>query len=278
LSIPADATRSLAALKTARDAGRLAWAHRDDLLRLAVVPVLLSFLLALADAAARGALGAAPGAEPQPVPVLLKAVLLTGQVLLNTLFSVNWLRVLLLAEARGRPSLELRWTRRHGLFLGRALLLGFGLSIGMLVVASVTTGIGAIGAAPVAMSPAGAIALALIGLAAGYLFLRLSLVLPAAAVDHAYTFARSWRDTATAGVAMMLAVLAVGVVVMLVTVAYVAIAAGLHAMMPLSMLLLGTAIDYVFTAILLGVLAIAFHHCTGWRDPARVAPPPADGA
>lgn len=271
--MPADTTRSLSALKTAQDAAKLAWGHRDDLLRLAVVPVLASFALDVVAAAASGTLWAAEPQEPQPLPGLLQAVLLAGDVLLSTLFSVNWLRVLLLAEARGRPSLELRWTRRHGLFLGRSLLLAAGFTVAVLLVAGLTTGLGAIGAGPGGMAPTGMLALAVMALAGGYLFLRLSLVLPAAAVDHPYDFSRSWRDTATAGAPMLLAVLILALVLTLVALGVVAVAAGIYAAAPLSALLLNHVMDYGFAAILLGVVAIAFHRCTGWRDPGGAAAP-----
>jgi hypothetical protein len=116
-----------------------------------------------------------------------------------------------------------------------------------------------------------AMVLGLIGLGATYLFLRLSLTLPAAAVDHPYGYVRSWRDTAPVAAPLMVATLLVFLLLTLAGGAVVAVGIGLYDYAPLTVLLLVSASEFVFAAVLLAVLAIAFHHCTGWRDAAARA-------
>src|SRR5581483_2354780 len=126
-------------------------------------------------------------------------------VLLTTLFSVGWLRVLLLPQERTRRDFGLRWTRRHTRFLWRSLTLVLG------AMAAILAGEAA-GAALVPADPdnelgsvTAAVPLGVATLAAAYVVLRLSLAFPAAAIDHDYGFARSWRDTQRCGVALTVA-------------------------------------------------------------------------
>lgn len=267
MPVPADAAASLSALKTAQESFRLAWLYRDDLLRVAVVPVLGSFALDLIDTGARPAASGPAGQRAPSTPLFLPIAVFAAHALLTTVFSVGWLRVLLLPQARGQPELGLRWTRRHGLFFLRSLALMVGVAGLVAGGATLATGLG--GPVPSAGGAGlpGLVLAFLLGLASLYLFLRLSLVLPATAVDHPYGFAASWHDTAPAGVQMMLAMMLAGLATAIPVLLFRAIGGIFAASAPLTMVLLDNALGVVISAIFLGVIAIAFRRLAGWREP-----------
>ncbi|MBX6323553.1 MAG: hypothetical protein IRY94_17170 [Rhodospirillaceae bacterium] len=264
MAIPRNSAPSLPVLATVRDAFRLLWALRDDFLRLATIPVALTLLVNLLGF---GMGAAAPGSFQSfllSVPVIL----------LTTLFSVGWLRVLLLPEDRTRRDFGLRWTRRHTQFLWRSLVLVLGALL-VLMIAEVL-GMGVERAAP-GDEPAGVIAILPVGLAtlaAAYVALRLSLVFPAAAIDHEYGFARSWRDTRHCGVALtVVSAILVGLSLLAANiVGLVAAVSGFQSLAPMTTMLVLCVIEYLLTATSLAALSIAFQRFSGWAGGAADHP------
>ncbi|HLB80766.1 MAG TPA: hypothetical protein VJJ77_09690, partial [Dongiaceae bacterium] len=169
------------------EAYRLLWAYRWELVRLGLIPVSLSFLLAaiVGMLPAGGIAVAASAADLVPL----------------TLFAVNWHRLVLLGPRRAAAGLGMRWGRRETTFLLRSLLLGFGIGAAMVVPLLAIS-------AALQRSPAGLPILGLAIVAAVLLSLRLSLAFPAIAVDLPYGFRRSWNDTAGCGLRLMAAMLA----------------------------------------------------------------------
>lgn len=239
---------------TVRQVYRLIWTSRDDLLRIAAVPVGLSFLLTLI----------ATSLQPGPLTLV---VLLLDLVPLS-LFAVNWHRIILLGP-HAVDGLGLRWTERHTRFLGRGLLLGAGVGLAMVIPTLIAS-------AFLQRSPFGFVLLGLVMLAGMFLFLRFALVFPAIAVDEPYDFARSWRDTAGGGMQLLTAVLMVTLPISigLYLLSLLAASTELSRAAPLTLLFLNSAGSYVVAAGWLTVLPITFRRLTGWPNRRSLAIPP----
>jgi hypothetical protein len=269
MAMPTNAAPMLPILATVGQAFRLLWLNRDDFIRVAIIPVTLSFALALV---ALG-VGDEPNAHPEGALVEPWAVVLVviAQFMLTTLFSVGWLRVLLVRGERNRRDFGLHWTRAHSQFLGRFVLLCIVLSLALTVLYALAGS--ALPGDPLAalQAPGSGLVLLLASVVTGYLSLRLSLVFPAAAVEHAYGFAQSWRHTARQGFALVLVML---IVIVLVAVVWEVIHTALFGIAPFTTLFIEQALSYVISGAVLGVLAIVFHRVSGWREPPPPAPPP----
>jgi hypothetical protein len=242
--------------------------HRDDLLRLGVVPVLIAFVI---DAIALGTLTGAPvqetgtpteagsetAAAVAPDPALF--LFLLGVVPM-TLFAVGWLRVLLLGPAAA-PGLGLRWGRRETRFL----LLGIWISLlaGLAVIFPLGALFAFLG------SSAALLPFALGAAMLGYLYilLRLSLALTAVAIDESGGFSESWA--ATQGVSgrflliVVLTALPFQLAALLLPVLLAAV--GLYDAAPFASLLAGVALGYLVSAAALAAIALAYRRLRGAR-------------
>jgi hypothetical protein len=226
----------------------LLWDLRDELLRIGFIPLAVSF-------AASVLLGAWP-------TLLIHLVLLAVGIALMMIFSVAWLRRLLLGPDTSGPHLALRWTRREKIYLQRWLLVNIGpffglaLAIGLVVLLS-GNAFGAI---------LGSLLFLAALLAIIFVQARLSLVLPATAVDHDYRLAQAWADTERCG-----AVLAVSIFLVELPFAAAILGMGwigertlLGQGLPYTLALIENILGYAGVAASLTVYALAFRKCSGW--------------
>lgn len=247
---------SLSISSTAAEAFNLLWSNRDGFLRTVLIPVAASFALALL---------AFSVAESNILPLILAADLIP-----TTLFAVSWHRLILLGPQQAMSAPILRWGNRETTYLWRSIVLLIGILLAMAIPFSFALAIAQ-------RSAAGHLVMALVSLAALFIMLRFSLVLPAGAVDARYGFAQSWADTAARGFQLM------GTVLLVALPSFVALrlvngliaSTGLAAAAPLTVLLLNSVGGYLFLAAMLTVLALVFRRLSGWQDsqPAAVSVP-----
>jgi len=247
--------------------------HRDDLLRLAIVPVIIAFVI---YAAAISALSTGPAEEPatapaettmgaegeaaaamMPDPALF---LLLLAVVPMTLFAVNWLRALLLGPAAA-PGLGASWGRRET----QCLLLG--VSISLIAVLAVIIPLGVLFAVlggALAILPL-AIGAALLGYL--YVLLRLCLALTAAAIDESCSLADSWAATRGVSARFLLIVVLTATPFQLAALVISALlgAIGLRDAAPFASLLVEVALSYVVSAAGLAAVALVYRRLRGAR-------------
>lgn len=216
------------------EAFQLLWQLRDDWLRLAVVPVLATFLLSIPLVL-----------WPQhPLSVLP----LLANVFPLALFAGSWLRLLLFGPDSA-PGLGLRWTQRESRLLLRWLqlqiLIGLGAALPLALVL------------PMLPSPIGFLLLGAIFCIALFVLLRLAIVLPAEAAGHKLDLATAWTATADCAPALLAIILLLNLPVSFAGVALELLArsAGLAEALPLTLLLLEDALGYLGIALSLIVLA-----------------------
>lgn len=255
------------------------WDRRDDLLRVAAVPALatLGINLVLDWQFNLGMHG-----DPLNPPQLeLGAVLLMLLLWLPmALFSVNWIRVLLL----GRESvggLGLRWGLRETIYLIRAVAILLAAMLAALIVSlpvivvAVVVGF-ATGAISTVVGP-GAGASPAVGILLGilvavpmlvvefYVMFRLMLALPAAALDRSRAFRLSW-ETTKGTVARLFAVyllVALPPYVAIFVLQFVLNAVGLFAVAPISGQLIGTLLGFAAGATGSSALAMSYRRLVG---------------
>ncbi len=252
---PTPARRALPIGATAMAALQLLSVRRDDLLRIAIWPLGLTFLLS-----------ALFHTWPSPATWMLAGF---ANLVPLTLFAVAWQRLILRGSDPGEPSFAMRWTPRETRFVGRLLLQQVACGLGVALPLSFVM--------PIEGTAIEMLYVTAVMLAALFLALRFSLVLPAIAVDHAYSVAQSWEDTANCGGALLgimllavLPILAGFLLFMLLTEA-----TGLAAVAPYSMLLVGDVIGYGLVAGGFAVLALAFAARSDWPGPSRLPQPAA---
>jgi hypothetical protein len=243
---PSSAKR-LPAGATAAAVYRLLWALRDELLRLGIVPLAISFALSLPI-------------RLWPTDKLASLTTL-AQVVPMALFSVAWLRLVLLSPAAAESGLTLQWGERETRLLIRLVQLflaaGLPTAIMVLLILPHTGGIVAL-----------LVFLAII-IVAQFVFLRWALVLPAAAVDHPGSFARSWAATTDCGLQMIGITILINLPILALD--FLAWQSGLLAAFPYFTLLLEDIGFYIGHAGLLTLLAFVFRSRSDWRNlPARI--------
>lgn len=254
---PPRAVQDLPVGDTVKAAYRGVFGRFAELVRVALVPIAVSFLLLRLQAAVRDS----------PALAILAELLL---LLPYTLFAVAWHRVVLLGPAQPPAPVVPVWHKRHWRFLGYMLIVtaisyGFSLLYAPLAAPLMTEG-SAIGAGELLL-------LMCILLLATYVTLRLSFVFPAVAVDESYRFADSWRHTRDQGLRLMAAMFlalipaVLGLLTMLrFLVAFATAVWG--AAEPGALGPVGQAVElvlqYLVIALSLGVLSNAFRICTGW--------------
>ena len=246
----------LPVLGTVAETYRLLWAYRWEAVRLGLVPVSVSFLLATI-------VGVLPEGGIAVAAALADLVPLT-------LFAVNWHRLVLLGPGQAAAGLGVRWGARETTFLVRSLMLGFGIGavmgVPLLAISAVLQ-----------RTPVGLPILGLVIVAAVFLSLRLSLVFPAIAVDLPYGFAQSWKDTAGGGLRLLAAMLAASAPLWAALLLFVASAgvSGLAGAAPFAVLFLDRAGGYVVAAAGLTVLSLVFRRRAGRSADKALAGPPA---
>lgn len=252
-SAPHPALSSLPVGATIAQAWRLVWRSRDEILRIGAVPLLLSLGLSLA-------IRAWDSGASVLVGILLSWIPLS-------LFAVTWLRFLLSADETATAGLATRWTRRESRFLLRLMTLNLGINVAVGVAIGIIAL--ALGARPDRNAGAFLMLVFIGGGIALYLVLRLSLILPATALDAAYGFRDSWRDTAGCSLQLLAIVvvtdLPAGVLVLFLN------STPLAQVLPYTLALVTGLLGYVFFATTMTVLALAF------RARSRAAGPPASG-
>jgi hypothetical protein len=246
--------------ETVATAYRTVFGRFKNLTRAALIPFLLSVLImALSLAVEQGSL-------------LFEALgLLT--LVPYTLFAVPWHRAVLLDAP---PPVIPSWEKRHWRFLGY-LLIVTAVSYGMSflyrpILASVQ--LAPSGPEAAALDPRAAFA-ALIGLVlVMYLFLRISFVFPAVAVDEFYGLALAWRHSKGQGLrlfgamfsTMILAYLGATIVLQIALTPFIGVLRESDDLSLFMMVVesLNLAINYILIALSLSVISIAFRTCTGW--------------
>lgn len=252
--------------------------------RAAVGPLVLSLLIGLIEPALSPATGGASGTEAAGPNVLLSIVLSILGTVPYVLFGVAWHRLVLLGPQVAAPNTVPRWERRHWAFFGYSLLVS-AVFLGMILVAWLIGGL--FGGGPLDLSgnvpaePAPGPALMaltlllVVGFTALTVMMRLSFVFPAVAVDERYSLGDAWRQTKGQGLrllgAMILASLPFflgiqilgGILGDAVQSTQGANSAGGGLDFAL-LLLVSIVVGYVWTAIGVSLLSIAFRTCSGW--------------
>jgi len=236
-----------------------------ELIRAALVPLAMSFLLYGLMLAVRGT----------PAVVVLVELL---SLLPYTLFAVAWHRVVLLGQAAMPTPVMPVWQRRHWRFLGYTLIVtaltyGFSLLYAPLIAALLVEGS--------TVNLWQSLLLMFMLLFGTYVVLRLSFVFPAVAVDESYRFADSWRHTKDQGLrllgAMFLTLLPAmaGIMIMFQfllsllsplqgpSASVVSVPEDPTAFGPVAQAI-NLVLRYVIIALSLGVISTAFKTCTGW--------------
>ncbi len=236
---------------------RLLWRERDELVRLGLLPVLVTFLLTVLEVQTTGA------GTMSLIRLLALAPL--------TLFAVNWHRLVLLGSESVPGSFGLRWESRETRFLVQGALLSLG--IGFVLLTPGMAALHLLQQPPMTYAVMAALALAFI-----LLWLRLGLIFPAIAVDHPYRMAQSWRDSAGCGFQFLAAVLVASMPVLIALQVFIELAygIGLGRAAPYAVLFLSTGASYLSAAVLFTVMSLVFRRLTGW--PNSAAPPLASRA
>ena len=175
------------------------WRERRDFLALAFPAIVALAILITLSARLAAAAGAAAGIG------LGFGVLLLGVANLAVwvLFAVAWHRRFLLPDERATVRAALRWHRRHTRFLMLAIAL-----FGLLALAGLLGG-------PLIMLVFGAVAglggALILALVLTLCYARLSLLFPAAAVDHGLSFRNCWEMTRGNGWRLLWIVFLVGI-------------------------------------------------------------------
>lgn len=247
-SLPPDrgAAWSAALIETAF---RLIWSQRDQLLRIGLVPTVLSFLLQLVVRL-----------QPSDAAILVSTLL---EVVPASMFAVAGYRLLLLGPESLPPGLQPSLGRREA----RYILLTLGVALlGMLLV-----GIPLV--ALMSQVPADSfgmlLVLLLMALAALYGFGRLVLIFPACALDAPMSIVESVRRTTGVGGRLWLALMAILAVSLVTTMLADLLlrAVGLTQAAPLASSFALTALGYAGNALMLVPPALAFRELSGWRGP-----------
>ncbi len=250
---------------------RLFWYHRKEWLRVAVVPVVASMVLSLIGL----------WVADENISVFSEIVLSLLSFVPTILFSVGWLRLVLLGSSSIAPGLLFHWTRRETRFFALYLTLAFGAMalVAPFILLGYFAGMEVSTPAPTG-DPSQSIALAalivpigwgvVIGLA--YVATRLSLAFPAVALDRTYGLARSWRDTKGNGMKFLAIVMATGFACALTLIPLLILTQAFDLMTnaPFALALVMTILSYVAFAVQMNALALAYRRLA---DDPQIAPP-----
>jgi hypothetical protein len=230
------------------------------LMRAALVPFLLSVvILALSRAAGES--------------FLLNQVLGLLTLAPYTIFAVAWHRAVLLDAP---PPLIPVWEKRHWRFLGYLLIITAASYAAQYVYEPVLTSVlstpEAAGTAPLDTPTALMVIVSL--LLVMYLFLRISFVFPAVAVDEHYGLSLAWRHSKGQGLrllgamftTMILAYLGMMIFLQILLRPFLGPLRGSEApaLFVFGVETLNLALTYILMALSLSLISVAFRTCTGW--------------
>ncbi|MBK8160789.1 MAG: hypothetical protein IPK59_19180 [Rhodospirillaceae bacterium] len=237
---------------------RRTWTERDDLLRLAVMPLALSFALNLWVWHAYGDVFSAIARGEMPAPELADAMLIptlfVGLVswFATSVFAVNWMRVLLLGPG-AVAGLGLAIDRRQVKFTILAfltqLVLGVGIMLGLLVAAF--------------LLPSFAL-MAILGFVMLLLYvmvlLRLAPLWVGIAIDAPLSFKQAWQRTSGYGMQLLSAAVLIFLAILFgQTVLQIFLGVlGLVQAAPMAMLFISLVIQFILTACICAVFVLAY--------------------
>lgn len=234
------------------------WAERDELLRLGVVPLLLTFVLNLWSwhllTPVLDIIESGKVPDPSVVNDMMGPLFLAGLLswFLTSLFAVNWMRVMMLGDS-AVGGLGLAIGRRHlkfaFLIIAVQLVLGFAVLLIMLIVAFV-------------MPATALLTLVAIILSGAYLtaMLRLTPMWVGLAIDAPMTLSQAWTRTAHYGFKMTVAVILLGCLMLVAqtVLQFIFGVLGLISAAPLATLFILLVVQFVLAACVSTVLVIAY--------------------
>jgi hypothetical protein len=196
-----------------------------------------------------------------------KAAFAVIMAIAQTLFAVAWHRFVLLGPASGGPRPIPPWRRRHWRFLGYLLLLEFVFYVptDRLLLFSISPYV------HFQINLWVILGTYLWSLAVLYLAARLSLVLPARAIDRGLTLRQSWYRTQGQGLRLLVATALSTVPILPFVVLLVwsdTLVGSIFGSVKIGYSLMMLT-NFVSTALAVTVLSLAFRHCTGWRPPSE---------
>lgn len=237
---------------------RRAWQERDDVLRLAAIPAIVTFLAYLwfqrSTAAFAGAIQAGQEPDAEAVTSLQQPLMLYALVnwCFIVLFSVNWMRVLILGSA-SVPGLGLTLGRRHLrlLIISIAMQVASGILMGLLLVL--------VAAVMPAFAPI---------LAAATVFLiwcllvivRLGPAWVGIAIDAPMKFRDAWHRTQGAGVRLAIAIVLVSFLPFALQIVFlqIALSLGVTELAPMAISFVSVVIQYIMVAGIGAVFVLSY--------------------
>lgn len=237
---------------------RRVWAERDQLLRLGIVPLLLTFAMNvwmqylykdLLDVVARG-----EQPDPEMVNTLWTPSVLIGLAswFIAIVFAINWMRLLVLGDGAVR-GLGLALSVRHLRLTALVLLVQMGLGIA----------VGLIWVILAMIAPISALLFVVgVGLIVIYavIMLRLVPVWVGIAIDAPMSFRQSWDRTAGYGLRLLVAIILVTALILAMQALLTAISAmlGLLQAAPLAVLFLSLIIQFGMMACFCTIFVLAY--------------------
>lgn len=237
---------------------RRVWAERDDLLRLAAVPVALTFALYLwvQDSLAEAMLAIVPGQQPDPetMAALQTPFLLYGlaSLCILSIFSVNWMRFLMLGHD-AVSGLGLNLGRRHF----RLVLLAIGLQILATLILSIALTVATL------LVPANAVVFAIFILGLIWYLIaaaRLAPVWVGIAIDAPMKLGDAWRRTHGYGIKLAVALVIVSFLLFVMQSAFfwLSLGLGVSELAPLALNFISVAIQFIMFAAIGAVFVLAY--------------------
>lgn len=297
--------RNVPIFRTVGQALSMMFGNLGSLLRAAAFPALLSLLIGLAQwyflpPEMRGLLleeGASlDGAEVELQAFHWSQGLGVLSVVPYVFFAVAWHRVLLMGPEAGRPALLPAWKTRHWVFLGYLVVTAI-IFLAVMSVPGILMGMGSIGITKILgqeqlagqgaaglVVGLGVLLMVVVGLS---LWLRLTLVLPARAVDERFGLKHAWRIGRGQGWRLLVINFLMTIISLFVAM-IAAIPLVLALYVPAALIwgftteasffvgsLSQVFLGYPITALFVGVLSIAFRTVSGWVPSAQNPGPPA---
>lgn len=230
---------------------RLPWSYRDELFRLGLVPVLLSFAIEM--------IGTLLGDAALPVVMLVDLVPIT-------MFQVAVYRLLLLGPAAVTPGIKPSWGRREFRFLGLYLVIGLAVTVIVLLMLLLVSETG-LANGPILLLVLG------VTLLVSYGYSRVVVAFPAVAVDHPLRLSEAARCTQPVGGRLWLALILTltPVAILMVIISQFLAVSGLAGAAPLATTFILAVLGYAATAIMVVPVALAFRELCGWSGPPAAA-------
>lgn len=234
------------------------WQERDDLLRLAAVPVILVFLfyLWLQRSTEATFMSMSPGQQPDPEtlqalqgPVMLYGI---GSWCITAVFTANWMRILMLGSG-AVGGLGLSLGRRHL----RILILSIGLQVLAGVLLTLTLFV------VIMVAPVSAVVFAVMILFMIWyviVVMRLCPVWVGIAIDAPMKLRDAWARTDGAGIRLAVSVLIVSAALIVMQLLFfsLSLTLGVTAAAPLALSFISVAVQFVMFAAIGAVFVLAY--------------------